>query len=172
MSRRSVNSFLRTSRPDRGADDAPGRRRHAFVAPIRSREDTTMQTSESRTRVAPRASAPRTSWIFFAVLGVVVVLVSTLGQFSSSVSGLAEVRDDNWIVATFGTGMGVLTLAVAGTALRRAEPWAWWALCYYPVFFAVHVAVFGTWIPDAVLLVLSVAALAVSARAVLGVRPA
>jgi hypothetical protein len=133
-----------------------------------------MQTSDSRTAnpVATRASAPRTSWIFFAVLGGVVVLLSTLGQFSSSVSGLAEVRDDNWLVATFGTGMGLLTIAVAATALRRAEPWAWWALCYYPVFFAVHVAVFGTWIPDAGLLVLSGAALAVSARAVLGVRPA
>jgi hypothetical protein len=51
-----------------------------------------MQTSDSRTAdpVASRASAPRTSWIFFVVLGVVVVLLSTLGQFSSSVSGLPE----------------------------------------------------------------------------------
>jgi hypothetical protein len=106
-----------------------------------------------------RTSVPKASWIWFVVLGVIVVAVSTLGQFTSSVSALQEVRDDDWVVATFGTGMGLLTIAVAATAYRRGERWAGWVLAYYPPFFAVHIAVFGTWIPDAGLLVLSVAAL-------------
>lgn len=106
-----------------------------------------------------RTTLPKASWMFFLLLGVVVVAVSTLGQFSSSVSGLEEVRDDDWLVATFGTGLGLLTIALAANAYRRGERWAGWTLGYYPVLFAVHVAVFGTWIPDAGLLVLSLAAL-------------
>jgi hypothetical protein len=107
---------------------------------------------------------PRASWIWFVVLGAITVLLSTLGQFTSSVSPLQEVRDDDWLVATFGAGMGLLTIVIAATAYRRGERWAAWAFTYYLLFFAVHIAVFGTWIPDAVLLLLTVAALVLGLR--------
>jgi hypothetical protein len=117
------------------------------------------------TSATPAAVVPAFAWIWFVVLGVVVIAVSTLGQFTSSVSPIKEVSDDNWIVATFGVGMGLLTIAIAVTAYRRGERWATWALAYYVVFFVVHIARFGVWIPDAGLLLLSVAAL------VMGLRP-
>jgi hypothetical protein len=79
-------------------------------------------------------------------------------------SGLQEVRDDDWLVATFGSGMGLVTIVVAATAYRRGERWAAWAFAYYVVFFSVHIVVFGTWIPDAVLLLLTAAALVVGRR--------
>jgi hypothetical protein len=48
-------------------------------------------------------------------------------------------------------------LATAG--LRSGQMWPWLALWVMPVFFAAHVALLGIWIPDGVLLVLSVVAL-------------
>lgn len=59
--------------------------------------------------------------------------------------------------------MGLFGLAIAVTAFRRGERWAWIAMLVWPVFFAVHVAVFGTWLPDGVFFVLAVAALALTA---------
>jgi hypothetical protein len=44
-------------------------------------------------------------------------------------------------------------------------------LCYPPVFFAVHLAAFGAWVPDLPLLALTIAALVVTARRALGGRP-
>jgi hypothetical protein len=120
---------------------------------------TTVKKPSTSDAGASGAVVPMFAWIWFVVLGLVVIAVSTLGQFTSSVSTIQEVSDDNWIVATFGVGMGLLTIAIAGTAYRRGERWATWALAYYVVFFGVHIARWSLWIPDAGLLLLSVAAL-------------
>ena len=56
----------------------------------------------------------------------------------------------------------VLVIVLATAGLRSGQRWPWLALWVMPVFFAAHVALLGTWIPDGVLLVLSIVALAVT----------
>ncbi len=57
------------------------------------------------------------------------------------------------LIASFGCLAAVLGVAVTwGT---NTAPALWWALWALPLFFVWHVAALGTWIPDAVLGVLS-----------------
>jgi hypothetical protein len=63
------------------------------------------------------------------------------------------------LVATFAAGMAILGLAVILTGFRRGQWWAWLALWYYPVFFAIHVLALGLVVPDGIFAVLAVAAL-------------
>jgi amino acid transporter len=42
------------------------------------------------------------------------------------------------LTATFAAVAVVLTVAVAATAFRRGERWAWWASWVWPLFFVVH----------------------------------
>lgn len=46
-----------------------------------------------------------------------------------------------WI-ATVLIGSNALTLFVAATALRRGERWAWYAMWYWPIMFASHLALY------------------------------
>lgn len=69
---------------------------------------------------------------------------------------------DRVLEATCGAGMGIFAIALAVVAFDGRRPGdmrAWWALWYVPVFFALHVALLGVWVPDAVLLLLTAAAL-------------
>jgi hypothetical protein len=94
--------------------------------------------------------------------------------FSASVYAAEDPfpSDANALIATWGVGMGVLVIVLATAGLRSGQRWPWLALWVMPVFFAAHVALLGTWIPDGVLLVLSVVALAVTKPGcVAGERP-
>jgi hypothetical protein len=84
--------------------------------------------------------------------------------FSASVYAVEDPfpSDANALIATWGVGMGVLVIVLATAGLRSGQMWPWLALWVMPVFFAAHVALLGTWIPDGVLLVLSVVALALT----------
>jgi hypothetical protein len=68
-------------------------------------------------------------------------------------------HDAQVLIASFGVGMGVLTLVLAVAGLSSGQRWPWLALWVMPVFFASHVVGLGTVVPDGVLLVLSAAAL-------------
>ena len=97
-----------------------------------------------------------------------VVLLLTGGLtvvFGTSAAFVGGAGDDGVLTASFGAGMGLLVL-VAGWLVTsdRPTPLLWWALCYLPVFFVVHLAAFGAWAPDLPLLVLTLAALAVTSR--------
>ena len=82
--------------------------------------------------------------------------------FSASVYAAEDPfpSDANALIATWGVGMGVLIIVLATAGLRSGQMWPWLALWVMPAFFAAHVALLGTWIPDGVLLALSVVALA------------
>jgi hypothetical protein len=84
--------------------------------------------------------------------------------FSASVYAAEDPfpSDANALIATWGVGMGVLVIVLSTAGLRSGQRWPWLALWVLPVFFAAHVALLGTWIPDGVLLALSVVALAVT----------
>jgi ABC-type transport system involved in multi-copper enzyme maturation permease subunit len=62
------------------------------------------------------------------------------------------------LVTTFAGGMTILAIA-AMSLWRQGNQTAWLGLWDYPAFFVAHVALFGTWIPDAVLAVVAAAAL-------------
>lgn len=94
--------------------------------------------------------------------------------FGTSAAFVGEATDEAVLASTFGAGMGLLVLA-AGWQVTSPRPsrLLWAALCYLPVFFVVHLAAFGAWVPDLPLLAATVLALAVTARhAFGGARPA
>ncbi len=71
-------------------------------------------------------------------------------------------------MATFMFGMGLFGLLLAAIPLRRGERWAWVALWYVPVLFAVHGFVLGSFPFDVPPLLLTTLGLLLSARRVLG----
>lgn len=99
--------------------------------------------------------------VAMVAVGVVTLLVGAGSAFEPGNS------DDQVLIATFGAGMGLFAIALALIAFGDRNRLAWAVLWYYPVFFAVHIAVFGTWVPDLPLLVIAAAALLASARALL-----
>ena len=100
--------------------------------------------------------------VALVAVGIVTLLVGAGSAFEPGNS------DDQVLIATFGAGMGFFAIALALIAFGDRNRLAWAALWYYPVFFAVHIAAFGTWIPDLPLLVVAAAALLASRQAVLG----
>jgi hypothetical protein len=68
--------------------------------------------------------------------------------------------DAQALVATFGVGFGALVVVLATAGLGSRQAWAWGALWVLPVFLASHVLLLGTVLPDGVLMVVAVAALA------------
>jgi hypothetical protein len=100
--------------------------------------------------------------VALVAVGVVTLLVGAGSAFEPGNS------DDQVLIATFGAGMGFFAIALALIAFGDRNRLAWAVLWYYPVFFAVHVAAFGTWVPDLPLLVVAAAALLASRQGVLG----
>lgn len=100
----------------------------------------------------------RLSWLILAIVGALagVIALSTL-----FVDGYTP--DTDTLIASFGIGFAITTVAIASTAFRRGERWAWIALAFWPIFFGWHVIALGTWIPDAILLALTVIALGIAA---------
>lgn len=130
-----------------------------------NRTHTTASTSTAPDAPATHPRVPRLSWGWFAFVSLVVLALSVMAPLANTPQTTKEVWDDNWLIGTFGFGMGVFSLVLVLTAYRSGRRWAWATFWFYPVFFALHILLFGTWIPDAAFLVLSVAALALSARA-------
>lgn len=101
---------------------------------------------------------------------VVLLLTGTLTLvFGTSAAFVDGATDDSVLASSFGAGMGLLVLAAGWQVTStRPIPLLWCALCYLPVFFVVHLAAFGAWVPDLPLLVLTTAALVVTAPHVFG----
>lgn len=98
----------------------------------------------------------RVGQVVLTVCGVLCALIAMSVWFVPEEERFE--RDALALISTFGVGMGILVVAGA-LALARGSSTAWAALWVLPAFFASHVALLGTWIPDGVLFVLSVAAL-------------
>jgi hypothetical protein len=95
--------------------------------------------------------------------GLLVVLGGLVALITASVyadTGSTRFPDDaNALVATSGIGLGVLVVVLATAGIASGERWAWLALWVLPAYLIAHVALLGTWVPDAVLAVLAVVAL-------------
>jgi hypothetical protein len=102
----------------------------------------------------------RAAQLFMVIFGLLTIV------FYSSV--YAATGDDafpdaaNALIATGGAALGVLVIALATAGINSGERWAWLALWVLPAFFIAHAVLLGTWIPDGIFAVISVAALVVT----------
>jgi hypothetical protein len=100
----------------------------------------------------------RHAWIVFVFFAVLATL---FGVFPGLWFEEGVDRDTRLLTTTYAAVAVLLTVAIAATAFRRGERWAWFAFWVWPVFFITHGAAF--FIVDFVFAVLGVAALAVTA---------
>lgn len=99
----------------------------------------------------------RAAQVLMGILGLLTIV------FYSSVYAAtgsdAFPRDANALIATGGAALGILVIALATAGINSGELWAWLALWVLPVFFFAHAVLLGTWLPDGVFTVASIAAL-------------
>ena len=93
--------------------------------------------------------------------GVLLLASGLVLLFGTSAAFVGEATDDSVLASTFGVGMGLFGIVLTLVAFA-GERRAWFALWYLPVFFSIHVATFGTWVPDAPLCALTAWALLAS----------
>ncbi len=100
----------------------------------------------------------RYAWVVFVFFAVLATLFGVFpgGWFEDDVD-----RDDALLTSTYGFVAVVLTVAIAATAFRRGERWAWFAFWVWPLFFVVHG--FAFFVVDFAFAALGVAALALTA---------
>src|SRR3712207_121910 len=104
----------------------------------------------------------RYAWIVFLVFAVLAFLFGVYPGTWVADEGVEPTDSDtSWLLTTYAAVTVVLTVAIALTAFRRGERWAWWAFWAWPVFFGVHGLVF--WPGDFVFAALGVAALLLTA---------
>jgi hypothetical protein len=102
----------------------------------------------------------RAAQVLMGIFGLLTIV------FYSSVyaaTGAEAFPDDaNALIATGGAALGILVIALATAGINSGERWAWLALSVLPTFFLGHAVLLGTWIPDGVFAVVSIAALVVT----------
>lgn len=95
----------------------------------------------------------RTGQIILVVLFAVAAVISVSTYFAED----PFPSDAQALISTFGVGFAGLGIATAvGAPSSRTARSALWIL---PVFFVAHVALLGTWVPDAVLAVVAAVAI-------------
>jgi len=124
---------------------------------------------------SPTTKAPvKYAWIPLCLVTLLILLIvsggeegpvaegSVLHAFASPPHFADEAPDSVLELRLRGTlllGMLVFGLAIILTGFRWGERWAWYALWYYPIFFALHIVAFGTFIIDGVLALICVVSL-------------
>lgn len=102
----------------------------------------------------------RVAQMFMVIFGLLTIV------FYSSVYAAtgddAFPSDANALIATGGAALGVLVISLATAGINSGERWAWLALWVLPAFFVAHAVLLGTWIPDGIFAVISIAALIVT----------
>jgi hypothetical protein len=81
----------------------------------------------------------RNAWIVFLFFAVLATL---FGVFPGSWFEEGGDRDAPLLTSTYAAVAIVLTVAIALTAFRRGERWAWFAFWVWPLFFVIHGAAF------------------------------
>ena len=77
----------------------------------------------------------RYSWIVFIFFAVLATFFGVFGPWADG--GDSDI-DANWLITTYAALAVVLTVAIALTAYRRGERWAWLAFWAWPAFFIIH----------------------------------
>src|SRR5688500_16696957 len=105
-------------------------------------------------------ASQRTAQALMVIFGLLTIVFYSSVYAATGHDAFPE--DANALIATGGAALGVLVIALATAGINSGERWAWLALWVLPVFFTAHAALLGTWIPDGLFAVMSVAALIVT----------
>ena len=97
------------------------------------------------------------AWVVFVLFALLAIL---FGVFPGTWFEDDVERDAQWLVTSYAAVAVVLTLAVAPTAFRCGERWAWLAFWIWPFFFVIHGIVF--FVVDFVFAALGVIALLIA----------
>src|SRR5215216_7728541 len=75
-----------------------------------------------------------TAWISLAIIGLAILVFGFIVTLVPTSSDPPYLR----AIGVASIGMGLFGLPITTIAYRRRERWAWFALWYYPVFWAAH----------------------------------
>jgi hypothetical protein len=75
----------------------------------------------------------RVSWIALLVTGLATLVFGVVVLFTRS-------SDEQYLraIGAASIGMGLFGAMISVTAFRRRERWAFFSLCYYPIFWTAH----------------------------------
>ena len=98
----------------------------------------------------------RTGQVLLVVLFALCAVISISTFFAED----PFPREACVLIASFGCAFALLGIVLATTSIRAtAVRWGLWVL---PLFFVSHVAMLGTWVPDAIFAIVSAAAIALT----------
>jgi len=78
----------------------------------------------------------RWAWLVFVLFAILATLFGVFPGAWFEEDGFE--REAQWLVTTYALVASVLTVAIALSAFRRGERWAWRAFWVWPVFFVIH----------------------------------
>src|SRR5215216_2515562 len=76
----------------------------------------------------------KSGWISLAIIGLAILAFGLIATVVPAPSGPPYMR----AIGVASIGMGLFGLLITAMAYRRRERWAWFALWYYPLFWAAH----------------------------------
>ena len=76
----------------------------------------------------------KVAWISLAIIGVAILVFGLIVMVVPTSTDPPYLR----AIGVASIGMGLFGLLITTIAYRRRERWAWFALCYYPVFWTAH----------------------------------
>jgi hypothetical protein len=76
----------------------------------------------------------KTGWISLAIIGIAILVFDIIATIMPASGDPPYLR----AIGVAAIGMGLFGSLITIIAYRRRERWAWFALWYYPVFWAAH----------------------------------
>jgi hypothetical protein len=109
------------------------------------------------------------SWILLLLIQVLMLIISISGENGPVGEGsvlhayLSNDQTDSGIElklrGSLVIGMSLFGFAILTNAYRKGLRWSWYVCWVYPLYFLLHIIGFGTFMPDIIFLLLSLAAL-------------
>ncbi|CEG29400.1 hypothetical protein [Bacillus sp. B-jedd] len=109
------------------------------------------------------------SWVLLLLVQVLMLIISLSGENGPVGEGsvlhayLSNDQTDAGIElklrGSLVIGMSIFGIAILTNAYRKGLRWSWYACWAYPLFFILHIIGFGTFMPDLIFLLISLAAL-------------
>lgn len=122
-----------------------------------------MNTNENKSIV------PKLPRIFLTIPAVLLLVIGLSGENGPFGPGSvidafmsAQTTDEVLLLRMRGTavlGMVLFSLFITYGGFRLGQRWAWYALCYWPLFLILQSVAFDSWIPNLPLIILSTVAL-------------
>jgi hypothetical protein len=109
------------------------------------------------------------AWILLLLIQVLMLIISISGENGPVGEGSvlhAYLTNDQTAIGielklrgSLVIGMSIFGFAILTNAYRKGLRWSWYVCWVYPLYFLLHIIGFGTFMPDIIFLLLSLAAL-------------